>query len=135
MAAFGSRTQILPSAKNLFTESDNTVESYILKGRIVTMTGQGVIDSGNIMIEGSQIVAVWADGDIPPINTDNITIYDTEATIYPGLIDLHNHMHYNHIPLWDFEVHLSDSQKSEEGGTQIATSGAIIGIMAQASLG
>ena len=25
-------------------------------------------------------------------------------------------MHYNHIPLWDFNVHLSDSQKSEEGG-------------------
>ena len=99
-----------------FTESDNTQESYILKGRIVTMTGQGVIENGNIMIEGGLIVAVWADGEIPPINTDNITVYDTDATIYPGLIDLHNHMHYNHIPLWDFEVHLSDSQKSEEGG-------------------
>ena len=29
---------------------------------------------------------------------------------------MHNHVHYNHIPLWDFEVHLSDSQQSEEGG-------------------
>ena len=100
-----------------YTASDNTEDSYILKGRIVPMTGEGnVIDSGNIMIEGSMITAVWADGDIPPINTDNISVYDTEATIYPGLIDLHNHMHYNHIPLWDFEVHLSESQKSEEGG-------------------
>ena len=100
-----------------FTESDNTAESYILKGRIVTMTGQSnVIENGNMMIEGSMIVAIWADGEIPPINTDNVTVYDTEATIYPGLIDLHNHMHYNHIPLWDFEVHLSESQKSEEGG-------------------
>ena len=100
-----------------FTESDNTEDSYILKGRIVPMTGEGdVIESGNIMIEGSKIVAIWADGEIPPINTDNISAYDTEATIYPGLIDLHNHMHYNHIPLWDFNVHLSDSQKSEEGG-------------------
>jgi hypothetical protein len=100
-----------------FTESDNTEESYILKGRIVPMTGEGdVIENGNIMIEGSKIVAIWADGEIPPINTDNVSAYDTEATIYPGLIDLHNHMHYNHIPLWDFNVHLSDSQKSEEGG-------------------
>ena len=41
---------------------------------------------------------------------------DTEGTIYPGLIDLHNHMHYNHIPLWDFEVHLSPASRSEEGG-------------------
>jgi len=100
-----------------FTESDNTDDSYILQGRVVTMTGQGeVIENGNLMIEGSKIVAVWADGEIPPINTDNISVYDTEATIYPGLIDLHNHMHYNHIPLWDFNVHLSESQKSEEGG-------------------
>ena len=100
-----------------FTESDNTEESYILKGRIVPMTGEGdVIENGNIMIEGSKIVAIWADGEIPPINTDNVSTYDTGATIYPGLIDLHNHMHYNHIPLWDFNVHLSDSQKSEEGG-------------------
>ena len=100
-----------------FTESDNTEESYILKGRIVPMTGEGdVIENGNIMIEGSKIVAIWSDGQIPPINTDNISTYNTEATIYPGLIDLHNHMHYNHIPLWDFNVHLSDSQKSEEGG-------------------
>ena len=100
-----------------FTESDNTEDSYILKGRIVPMTGEGnVIENGNIMIEGSKIVAIWADGEIPPINTDDVSIYDTEATIYPGLIDLHNHMHYNHIPLWDFNVHLSDSQKSEEGG-------------------
>jgi len=100
-----------------FTESDNTEDAYILKGRIVPMTGEGdIIENGNIMIEGSKIVAIWADGEIPPINTDDISTYDTEATIYPGLIDLHNHMHYNHIPLWDFNVHLSDSQKSEEGG-------------------
>ena len=39
-----------------FTESDNTVESYILKGRIVTMTGQGVIDNGNLMIEGVKLL-------------------------------------------------------------------------------
>ena len=100
-----------------FTESDNTDDTYILQGRIVTMTGHNnVIENGNIMIEGGKIVAVWANGEIPPINTDEVSIYDTGATIYPGLIDLHNHMHYNHIPLWDFDVHLSDSQKSEEGG-------------------
>ena len=100
-----------------FTESDNTEDSYILKGRVVPMTGEGnVIENGNVMIEEAMIVAVWADGEIPPINTENVSIYDTDGTIYPGLIDLHNHMHYNHIPLWDFQVHLSDSQKSEEGG-------------------
>ena len=80
------------------------------------------------------IVAVWSDGEIPPINTDDVTVHDTGATIYPGLIDLHNHMHYNHIPLWDFEVHLSDKNPKKED-TQIDTSGAIIGIMDQVLLG
>ncbi len=100
-----------------YIQSDNSESKYILKGRVVPMTGQNnVLENGNIMIEDGMIVAVWADGEIPPINTDDITVHDTEATIYPGLIDLHNHMHYNHIPLWDFNVHLSESQKSEEGG-------------------
>ena len=100
-----------------FKQSDNSESKYILKGKIVTMAGENnVIENGNIMIEDGMIAAIWSNGEIPPINTDDITVYDTEASIYPGLIDLHNHMHYNHIPLWDFDVHLSDSQKSEEGG-------------------
>ena len=100
-----------------FRISDNTETTYILQGRIVTMTGENnVIENGNLMIEDGMIVAIWNDGEVPPINTDGVALYDTDATIYPGLIDLHNHMHYNHIPLWDLDVHLSDSQKSEEGG-------------------
>jgi len=100
-----------------FRVGDSSESTYILKGRVVTMTGQNnVLENGNIMVEDGMIVAVWSDGEIPPINTDDISVYDTEATIYPGLIDLHNHMHYNHIPVWDFNVHLSESQKSEEGG-------------------
>jgi len=100
-----------------FPLPDSSEDTYILQGRIVPMTGENdAIENGNIMIDDGIIVAIWADGDIPPINTDDITIHDTEASIYPGLIDLHNHMHYNHIPLWDFNVHLSDSQKSDEGG-------------------
>ena len=119
-----------------FTESDNTEESYILKGRIVPMTGEGdVIENGNIMIEGSKIVAIWSDGQIPPINTDNISTYNTEATIYPGLIDLHNHMHYNHIPLWDFNVHPLTRKSRKREDTQIGISGAIIGTMDQVLLG
>ena len=100
-----------------YKQSDNSESKYILTGRIVTMAGEGnIIEQGNIMIEDGMIAAIWANGEIPPINTDDIPTYETGASIYPGLIDLHNHMHYNHIPLWDFEVHLSNSQKSEEGG-------------------
>ena len=77
-----------------------------------------VINDGNVMIRDGKITGVWASNTNPPAGVDftDVPIVETDGTIYPGLIDLHNHVHYNHIPLWDFEVHLSESQKSEEGG-------------------
>ena len=81
-----------------YKTADTSESSYILQGRVVPMTAENnVIENGNIMIEDGMIVAVWADGQIPPRNTDGITVHDTDATIYPGLIDLHNHMHYNPV--------------------------------------
>ena len=113
-----------------YTVPDNIVNCYklsntdssrafLLKGRVVTMDGENnVINNGNVMIRDGKITGVWASNTNPPAGVDftEIPIIETEGTIYPGLIDLHNHVHYNHIPLWDFDVHLSESQKSEEGG-------------------
>ncbi|DAC25747.1 MAG TPA: hypothetical protein D7H99_07915, partial [Candidatus Poseidoniales archaeon] len=113
-----------------YTVPDNIVKCYklsntdssrafLLKGRVVTMDGEtNVINDGNVMIRDGKITGVWASNANPPAGVDfsDVPIVNTEGTIYPGLIDLHNHVHYNHIPLWDFEVHLNDAQKSEEGG-------------------
>ncbi|DAC29402.1 MAG TPA: amidohydrolase family protein [Candidatus Poseidoniaceae archaeon] len=113
-----------------YTVPDNIVNCYklsntdssrafLLKGRVVTMDGEtNVINNGNVMVRDGKITGVWASNNNPPAGVDftDVPIVETDGTIYPGLIDLHNHVHYNHIPLWDFEVHLSDSQKSEEGG-------------------
>jgi len=100
------------------TNTDSS-RAFLLKGRVVTMDGENnVINDGNVMVRDGKITGVWASNANPPAGVDfsDVPIVETEGTIYPGLIDLHNHVHYNHIPLWDFEVHLSDSQKSEEGG-------------------
>ena len=92
--------------------------SYILQGKIVTMKGPNdVLENGNVMIEDGQIVSVWSEGDIPPINTDNVSVFETNGTIYPGLIDMHNHLHYNTAPLWEMSPH-SASQTNEFGGYQ-----------------
>ncbi len=113
-----------------YTVPDNIVKCYklsntdssrafLLKGRVVTMDGEtNVINDGNVMIRDGKITGVWASNANPPAGVDfsDVPIVNTEGTIYPGLIDLHNHVHYNHIPLWDFDVHLSDAQQSEEGG-------------------
>ena len=100
------------------TNTDSS-RAFLLKGRVVTMDGEtNVINDGNVMVRDGKITGVWASNTNPPAGVDftDVPIVDTDGTIYPGLIDLHNHVHYNHIPLWDFEVHLRDDQKSEEGG-------------------
>ena len=100
------------------TNTDSS-KAFLLKGRVVTMDGENnVINNGNVMIRDGKITGVWASNSNPPAGVDfsDVPIVETGGTIYPGLMDLHNHVHYNHIPLWDFNVHLSDSQKSEEGG-------------------
>ena len=35
------------------------------------------------------------------MNLEGIPVHATSGTIFPGLIDSHNHPHYNAIPLWD----------------------------------
>ena len=79
------------------------------------MTGEGAVFDGGVLVQSGKIASVWSGTNIPSAHA-GIEVIETDGTIYPGLIDLHNHMHYNHIPLWDFEVHLSESQRSEEGG-------------------
>ena len=100
-----------------YTPRDHIHEGeYILQGRVVPMTGpEDVIENGNIMVRDGEIVSVWADGELPPINTDNVSVFDTGATIYPGLIDMHNHLHYNTAPLWEMSPH-SAGQTNEFGG-------------------
>ena len=92
------------------------VESMLLKGRVVTMNNEAdVINEGRVLVRDGKIEAVWGGDNIPQnVDLTDVQIVETNGTIYPGLIDSHNHMHYNHIPLWDFEVHTS--VKSEEGG-------------------
>lgn len=94
-------------------------DAFVLKGRVVTMESENsVMNQGNVLVRDGMIEAVWSSSSSIPVNADltNAEIIETNGTIYPGLIDLHNHVHYNHIPLWDFNVHLSESQRSDEGG-------------------
>ena len=81
---------------------DDDIAPYILTGRIVPMTSESdVIDHGSMLIRDGQIAAIWTD--LPPagVNLEGIPVHATSGTIFPGLIDSHNHPHYNAIPLWD----------------------------------
>ena len=76
--------------------------SYVLTGSIVTMESQtSVLLSGNILVVNGIIEAVWGDGEPEPGVATGVDRIHTGGVIYPGLIDAHNHPHYNAIPIWD----------------------------------
>lgn len=77
---------------------------YILQGTIVTMENEtGIIPSGNILIKNGLIDAIWETSESCPsdINMADYPVIDTKGIIFPGLIDCHNHLNYNTIPIWN----------------------------------
>ena len=72
-----------------------------LAGRVVTMDDSyRVHGHGIIYIENGAITAIKPPSATPPPGFAEIPIVDTKGTIYPGLIELHNHLSYNALPLW-----------------------------------
>lgn len=70
--------------------------SYALLGDVVTPTG--VIEGGYVVVDGEHIVEVgWS----PYGGPFGIPAVDTHGVIVPGLVDGHNHVEYNHIPIAD----------------------------------
>lgn len=68
--------------------------TYALKGTLVTPTD--VIENGTVLIVGQKIKAVGTDVTLPP----GVKVIETGGFIYPGLIDLHNHLTWNLLPRW-----------------------------------
>lgn len=76
----------------------------IMVGDIVTMDEhRRVLAAGRICLEGNVIAAVLRVDEALPTQFHNAPVVETEGTIYPGLFDLHNHLPYNMIPLWQVE--------------------------------
>ncbi len=66
----------------------------VLKGRLITP--EEIID-GELVIDGDTITCVAVDCQDPP----GATIFlISDAYIFPGLIDAHNHVAYNVLPKW-----------------------------------
>lgn len=67
----------------------------LLKGKIVTMNDQGDVLDGAIYIQNGQIQQILPANATCPAGAFEV---DTPGYIYPGLINLHNHMIYNFLP-------------------------------------
>ena len=74
----------------------------ILTGRVVTMdSARTVFDTGAVYIDGPAVVATADVGKPAPAGFDTATRIDTHGIIMPGLIELHNHLSYNILGLWN----------------------------------
>ena len=73
----------------------------VLRGQIVTMDGaRRVIKDGLVYINKGSIVAVEAKDGPVPAGFEGLPVINTHGTIFPGLIELHNHLSYNLLRLW-----------------------------------
>lgn len=76
-------------------------KTYVLDGRVVTMNEDGdVLAPGRVYVRDAHIEAV-APADAPcPVGFEDAPVVRTGGTVYPGLVELHNHLAYNVLPLW-----------------------------------
>src|SRR5215510_15795881 len=72
-----------------------------LSGRVVTMDENfTVLARGVVYIDKASIVAVQDAAAPPPPGFESVQAVATEGTLFPGLIELHNHLAYNALQLW-----------------------------------
>lgn len=82
---------------------------YILTGRVVTMdTARAVLPSGAVYVDGNTIRLVADAAKPPPDGFDAAKKIDTNGVIFPGLIELHNHLSYNILQLWSVPKQFGD---------------------------
>jgi 5-methylthioadenosine/S-adenosylhomocysteine deaminase len=77
-------------------------DPLVLYGRLVTLDEDNpVVDDGALYIGADQrIHAAQPRRHPPPAGFEQARRVSTRGSIYPGLIDLHNHIVYNTLPLW-----------------------------------
>jgi 5-methylthioadenosine/S-adenosylhomocysteine deaminase len=72
-----------------------------LTGRVVTMDEAFTVKTDAVIyIDRGSIVAVQDRAMAAPTGFDEVAPVDTGGTLFPGLIELHNHLSYNALPLW-----------------------------------
>ena len=81
---------------------DVTAVKVVLKGHVVTMNDAfDELAKGAVYVSDNSITAVQAVGAPVPSGFDQAAIVDTKGIIYPGLVELHNHLSYNALRLWN----------------------------------
>src|SRR6201996_2086955 len=76
-------------------------EPLVVRGHLVTFDNGAVIEDGALYIDVNGVIqGVAPRASAPPAGFDKAAEVDTGGLLFPGLIDLHNHMAYNCLSLW-----------------------------------
>lgn len=81
----------------------STSAPVALRGRIVTMdrpSGGTVIADGVVFCRDGAIAAVQPAAEPAPPGFETVTAVSTAGTVFPGLVELHNHLPYDVLELW-----------------------------------
>lgn len=78
---------------------------FILNGTVVTFNAQNdILDDGYVCVNNKKIEAITTARNEIPESFKDVPVVNTGGYIYPGLIDLHNHLPYNFLKLWVFDT-------------------------------
>jgi hypothetical protein len=78
-----------------------TGTTLALAGRVVTMDDAFTVkDDAIVYIDKGRILAVQDRAEPAPPAFSGVTPVETAGTLFPGLIELHNHLSYNVLPPW-----------------------------------
>jgi cytosine/adenosine deaminase-related metal-dependent hydrolase len=91
------------------------VSRYGLRGRVVTMDpSRTILEDAVVWVADGTITDVTVASQVPPAHAGS-PVLATAGTIYPGMIELHNHLAYNTLPL--FRIPRLYTKREEWQGT------------------
>jgi hypothetical protein len=92
----------------------NTLQArrYLLNGTLVTMDESlpeaFQVFAGKIHIQGNRILDVLHAADPLPGDASGAVSIDTGGLIFPGLMNIHDHLAFNTLPAWDVPALMQD---------------------------
>ena len=117
--------------------------AFVLAGTVVTFDpATPVLEEGEVYVgDDGRLAAVQPAGGTAPPGFAAAERIDTGAVVYPGLIDLHSHLAYNTLPLWEaagvpYQHHdrWPGEKRAPEYGTSISWPARVLGQAAAEAL-
>jgi 5-methylthioadenosine/S-adenosylhomocysteine deaminase len=107
---------------------------FVLLGRIATMDAAAtMLGSGALYVDANTIVAATDRAAPAPTGFGGALTVDTQGIIFPGLIELHNHLSYDALPLWQVPKLFSNRGQWQSNPDYVANVSGPMGTVAKSN--